>query len=128
VFVGRRRYPQQYGMGFMDWLRRLAGWALPVALSGASTFLGQTRAAQAEGKTLSEAAKSALAPTAQAVLGETATQISKAKQQRGGGPKRRKRRGSAVRFVLPGRAKAPRLPAHAYKSSPPAGPSVKYNF
>jgi hypothetical protein len=144
VFVGRRRYPQQVGVGFLDWLKRIAGWALPVALSGASTFLGQTREAQAQGRSLGEAAKTAIGPAAQAALGEAATQIRKARtprqqrkegdeEQKGSGRKGRKRSKSKRRadasslgvFVAP---KAARVGAHVYKSAPPAGPSIKYNF
>jgi hypothetical protein len=142
VFVGRRRYPQQVGAGFLDWLKRIAGWALPVALSGASTFLGQAREAQAQGRSLGEAAKTALGPAAQAAIGEAATQLSKARaakkgdaaaaaaasEQKGSGRRKRakpKKRAPSVEFVAP---KAARVGAHVYKSAPAAGPSVKYNF
>jgi hypothetical protein len=137
VFYGRRRFPaqQQYGVGLLDWLKRIAGYALPVALSGASTFLGQARAAQAEGKSLGEAAKAALAPAAEAAMSETATQIAKARKPKQEGTGRKRRKKTTIRpqqqqllqpTVVP--SKAARAGLHVYKSAAPAGPSVKYNF
>jgi hypothetical protein len=137
VFIGRRRFPQ-HGGGFLDVLRRVASWVLPVALTGASTFLRQTQQAQTEGKSIGEAAKAALRPAAEAALGETVGQLRRSRRTRaqdqpgpapkpaqdGSGPRKRR----ASRRARTGQAKVARVPVHVYKSAPPAGPSIKYNF
>jgi hypothetical protein len=128
VFIGRRRYPQ-YGEGFLDVLRRVAKFVMPIALSGASKFLGETQRATEEGASIGDAAKAALRPAAQAAVGKTVGQVYKAlkrkstEPQKGGG--RRRRKGKKARGLLPNPA---RVAAHVYKSAAPAGPTTKYNF
>ena len=76
----------QDGSGLGDVLRSVFRAVFPIISSGASTFLRGAAEGLGQGKTLGDAAKGALAPTAQDIVGHAVNRIT----QKGGG--RRKRR------------------------------------
>ena len=89
VFQGARYV--QYGNGFGDILRGIFRHVLPVVARGAANFLGGLVSNRDQGANWSAAAKSAILPTANAMLSQTADQMNQA-QQRGSGKRRKKHR------------------------------------
>ena len=77
----------QDGSGLGDVLRSVFRAVFPIFSSGASTFLRGAAEGLGQGKSLGDAAKGALEPTMQDVLGKTVSRV----MQKGSG-KRRKRR------------------------------------
>ena len=104
VFRGAKRYNAQSGAGIGDIFRSLFRTVLPVALSGISTFLGETLKARNSGSGTSwkDAAKSALGPSARNVLEGVGSAIqnklsSRGASQGGSGRHRRKRKRTSTR-------------------------------
>ena len=63
VFRGAKRYNTQAGAGIGDIFRHIFRTVVPVALSGISSFLGETLRAKNTGASWKDAAKSAVTPT-----------------------------------------------------------------
>lgn len=81
VFQGARYV--QYGSGFGDILRGIFRNILPVVARGAATFLGGLVENRDQGANWSTAAKSALLPTAQAMMAQTSNQLAQSQQGSG---------------------------------------------
>ena len=84
----------QDGSGLGDVLRSVFRAVFPIISSGASTFLRGAAEGLGQGKSLGDAARGALAPTAQDIVGHAVNRIT----QKGGG-RRRKRHQKPKRRV-----------------------------
>ena len=99
VFRGAKRYNTQAGAGIGDIFRHIFRTVVPVALSGISSFLGETLRAKNTGASWKDAAKSAVTPTTknlmEGVTGAIQTHLGTAAAanttQAGTGRTRRKR-------------------------------------
>ena len=76
----------QDGSGIGDIFRSVFRAIFPIFSSGATTFLKGAAEGLSQGKSLGDAAKGALAPTAQDIIGNTVNRV----MQKGSGRKRRK--------------------------------------
>lgn len=95
AFTGARR--GQYGAGLGDIFRGIFRTLFPIAAHGANAFLNETLRAKESGNgSWSEAAKSAISPTAHSILTSTLNTIRNGAQQSGGGRTRRRRRRARI--------------------------------
>jgi hypothetical protein len=97
VFIGARH---QYGAGLGDILRGIfrtvAPILGPVLKSTIGTFLGETGSALSKGQTIKESLRGALKPTAQTAIESTISNVRKAREQSGGGRKRKRKNSGRV--------------------------------
>lgn len=100
----------QDGSGLGDVLRSIFRTIFPIVTSGASTFLRGAAEGLGQGKSLGEAAKGALAPAAQDIVGNAVSKV----MQRGSG--RRKKQTKRKR----GRPKAKKRRVYKRKKSSPS--------
>ena len=102
VFRGAKRYNTQSDAGIGDIFRHIFRTVVPVAVSGISSFLGESLRAKNSGASWKDAAKSAVSPTAknliEGVTGAIQTHLStpatvlETRTQSGTGRKPRKRK------------------------------------
>lgn len=86
-----RGYPVQYGTGIGDFFRSIGRFLLPIFASGAKNFIQSTAGGLEQGRTLKEAAKSAIAPTLSGAVGDLSSGVVNKLAGRGRGRKRKSR-------------------------------------
>ena len=95
AFSGARR--GQYGAGLGDILRGIFRAVFPIAIRGASTFLGETLKARDEGSNWKNAALAALPGTAHNIAADAAEKLKSSATQQTGGRRRRRKGRSGTR-------------------------------
>lgn len=85
VYAGYRYHPVQYGNGFLDILKSIGRFILPIFAGSAGNFLSGVSQRTNEGQSIAEAAKGSLK---QAAL--TGGDLALKKLQSGGGRRKRK--------------------------------------
>jgi hypothetical protein len=116
VFTGYRFQAPQYGNGFLDILKSIGKFILPIFASGAGSFFSGVSNRTNEGQSLGEAAKGSLKEaglaTAKAGLDAGSAQIDKI--QKGKGRKRGRKRGRRADKKHPQYKKRTRLNEFKY--------------